>query len=182
MWLAFAKRPLLFSELSEALAIRPGSRALNSRLRPSQKRIVDCCKVLAIVDEKSSVIRLVHYFVQEYLQYENSVFDNGERTVAEKCITYLFFEPFALGPCQDEVGILDLVFNNVFVKYAARHWGDHVRAADSEEVDRIALNFFEPKPRADVLIRFFNNPKLQGGVLRYERSVVLQWIAHCRSI
>ena len=146
MWLAHVRRPLLVNELSEALAIRSGSGFLKSRFRPSQKRMVDCCMGLVTVDDKSSVIRLVHHSVQEFLHtYQNQVFDNGESAIAEKCITYLLFEPFANGPRQKEDEVKDLISHNLFISYAARHWGEHVYAANNEEVDLLALKFLRAK-------------------------------------
>lgn len=148
MWIAHARRPLLVAELSEALAIKPGSTSLKPRFRPSQKRMVDCCMGLVTVDEKSSVIRLVHFSVQEYLyKHRNEVFSNGERTIAEGCITYLLFEPFALGPRRDEVEIMELISNNPFVSYAAHHWGSHVHSAKTEQIDQLALKFLPAKPQ-----------------------------------
>lgn len=142
MWLAHARRPLLVTELSEALAIRLGSASLNSKFRPSQKRMVDCCMGLATVDEKSAVIRLMHHSVHEYLHtYRRRLFGTGERDIAQKCITYLLFEPFALGPRQSSAEIKELISHHTFVRYAARHWGDHVLAADHAEVDMLALQF-----------------------------------------
>lgn len=144
MWLAHAKRPLLVAELSEAIAIRPGSTSLNSKFRPSQKRMVGCCLGLATVDEKSAVIRLMHHSVQEYLhKYRSRVFDTGEHDIAQKCITYLLFEPFALGPRQSSAEIAELVSHHIFVSYAARHWGEHVLAANDVEVDALALQFLQ---------------------------------------
>ena len=142
MWLAHARRPLLVAELSEAIAIRPGSASLNSKFRPSQKRMVDCCLGLAAVDEKSAVIRLMHHSVQEYLYKNRSrVFHTGERDIAQKCITYLLFGPFAPGPRQSSAEIAELVSHHIFVSYAARHWGEHVLEANHAEVDALALQF-----------------------------------------
>ena len=140
MWLAHARRPLLVTELSEALAIRLGSVSSNSKFRPSQKRMVDCCMGLATVDEKSAVIRLMHHSVHEYLHtHRRRLFDTGERDIAQKCITYLLFEPFVLGPRQSSAEIEELISHQTFVSYAARHWGEHVLAANHAEVDMLAL-------------------------------------------
>ena len=144
MWLAYARRPLDVAELSEALAIKPGSTSLNLRFRPSQKRMVDCCMGLVTVDERTSVIRLVHYAVQEYLyHYSDESFARGESTIAEACITYLLFEPFASGPRQLEEDVQEMVSTNFFVRYAACHWGFHVRAANDRAIDKLAFAFLQ---------------------------------------
>ena len=148
MWLTHARRPLLVTELSEALAIKTGASSLDSKFRPSQKRMIDCSMGLAVVDDKSSVIRLVHHSVQEYLYAQQSrVFDKGEAAVAEKCITYLLSEPFALGPRQLEVKIQDVVAQNVLASYCCKYWGHHVRAASTDTVDLLALTFLRAEPQ-----------------------------------
>lgn len=144
MWIAHARRPLIATELSEALAIKAGSTALKPRFRPSQKRMVDCCMGLVAVDDRSSVIRLVHFSVQEYLhKYQDGLFAQSECTIAEACITYLLFEPFACGPRRKETEVVDMISKNAFVRYAAHHWGSHVRSAVNDEVDKLALTFLQ---------------------------------------
>ena len=144
MWIAHARRPLLVTELSEALAIKPGSTVLKPRFRPSQKRMVDCCMGLVTVDEKSSVIRLVHFSVQEYLhKYQEGLFAQSQHIIAEACITYLLFEPFAYGPRQKETEIVEMISKNAFLKYAAHHWGSHVRSAKNDAVDKLALTLLQ---------------------------------------
>ena len=148
MWIFFARRPLLVTELSEALAIRPRDSSLNAKYRPSQKLMVDCCQGLVVVDEGSSVFRLVHYSVQEYLdEHQDQIFPTGDQTIAEMLTTYLLFETFALGCREDESEILRLISDNILVKYAVRHWGDHVRDAHDGSADEIAYRFLEAGPQ-----------------------------------
>ena len=144
MWLAHARRPLLVTELSEALAIKMGSTSLKPRFRPSLKRMIDCCMGLVTVDERSLVIRLVHFSVQEYLhKYQEGLFAQSERTIAEACITYLLFEPFACGPRRKETEVAEMISKNAFVRYAAHHWGSHVHSARNDAVDKLALTFLQ---------------------------------------
>lgn len=124
MFISHARRPLLVAELSEALAIgiKPAETSINRKYVQSQKMMVACCLGLVTVDEESSVIRLVHYSVQEYFRkHQILIFPLGEQKIAEKCITYLMFEPFARG-CREAISeIRKLISNNSFVAYAARH-------------------------------------------------------------
>ncbi|KAK4691933.1 hypothetical protein P7C71_g5177, partial [Lecanoromycetidae sp. Uapishka_2] len=116
MWISHARRPLFVAELSEAIAIKP--------------------------DEESSVIRFVHFSVQEYLhKYQERVFTNGGHLIAEACITYMLFEPFTFGPRQYERDLVELISQNVFVDYAAHHWGYHIQSGKDEVLDRLALKF-----------------------------------------
>ncbi|CAD6564823.1 MAG: hypothetical protein ASARMPREDX12_004447 [Alectoria sarmentosa] len=149
MWVSHVGRPLLVAELSDALAIKLGdSTTLNQKYRPSQKMMVDCCLGLVTVDEESSVIRLVHYTVQEYFrEHLNRIFPFGEQTVAQMATTYLLADPFAQGCRPEEASILALMSEYPFVKYAARHWGNHVSNAKSEQIDRLALKLLRARPQ-----------------------------------
>lgn len=91
MWISHARRPLRVMELGQALAInlKPGETFSNSKYWQSQKMMVTSCLGLVVVDEESSIIRLVHYSVQEYFrEHQNRIFPFGERTIAESLITY----------------------------------------------------------------------------------------------
>ncbi|KAL9040677.1 MAG: hypothetical protein Q9214_004389, partial [Letrouitia sp. 1 TL-2023] len=142
MWISHARRPLLVKELSEALAIRTGMTSQNPRYRPLQKLMVECSHGLVTVDEESSVIRLVHYSVQEYFhKHQKKFFPSGEKVVAEHCITYLLFDSFGQGCCDDETAIVNWLTEYPFLNYAARQWGNHTSEARCGSVDQLALSF-----------------------------------------
>ncbi|KAJ6574297.1 hypothetical protein B0H19DRAFT_985951, partial [Mycena capillaripes] len=66
-WVANAKRPLTALELQTALAIEPGTKALDKDNMLDIDIILSVCAGLIIIDEQVSVVRLVHYTTQEYL-------------------------------------------------------------------------------------------------------------------
>lgn len=144
MWISHARRPLLVKELSEALAVRTGMTSLNSRYQPLQKLMVECSHGLVTVDEESSVIRLVHYSVQEYFRkHHKKFFPAGEKVVAELCITYLLFDSFGQGCCDHEAAIVNRLTEYPFLSYAARQWGNHTSEARCGSVDQFALSFLD---------------------------------------
>ena len=152
MWMSHVHKPLTVDELSDALAIRLGEASLNTKYRPSQKRMVDCCLGLVTVDEETSIIRLVHYTAQEYLQdHLDQAFDLAGQTtaelIAELSLTYLMTEPFAAGCCPDQVSIWSIVSRYRFIKYASQFWGNHVLNANSERINKIALNYLQARPQ-----------------------------------
>lgn len=148
MWITHAKRPLLISELSDALAIRPGVTSLNPLCRPSQEHMVSSCLGLVSVNEQTSVIRLVHYSVQQFFEkHQNRIFPMGESTVAELATTYSLLEEFASGSRPNEDSIQMLISQNPFSVYAACFWGHHVRNAKSPQVDQLALSFLRANPQ-----------------------------------
>ncbi|KAL8715136.1 MAG: hypothetical protein Q9220_001093 [cf. Caloplaca sp. 1 TL-2023] len=148
LWLVYARRPLQFEELSDALAIKSGLTSVNPRYRPSQKTIVDCCHGLVNVDKESQTIRLVHYSVQQYLvDSKERFFPQGESEVARLCIIYQMLSPFDSGCRQTEDEIIDLLHDYPFLAYAAREWGFHVQAATDPVVDESTLSFLQARPQ-----------------------------------
>ena len=148
MWITNAKRPLLLSELSDALAVRPGISSLNPLYRPSQKLMVDSCLGLVTVNEQTSVIRLVHYSVQQFFEkHQKRIFPKGESILAELTTTYSLLDEFALGSRASEDGIQTLISQNPFSAYAACFWGHHVRDASCPQVDELALKFLSADPQ-----------------------------------
>lgn len=150
MWISHARRPLRVMELSQALAInlKPGETFSNSKYWQSQKMMVTSCLGLVVVDEESSIIRLVHYSVQEYFrEHQNRIFPFGERTIAESLITFLLYDSFALGSRRKESDIMALMISQPFAMYAAYCWGDHVRDAANESVNGLALKLLRAAPQ-----------------------------------
>lgn len=148
MWISHAKRPLTVSELSDALAIRPGATSLDPLYRPSEKLMVDSCSGLVTINEESSVIRLVHYSVQEFFETNRKrLFPLGEETIAELTTTYSLLDEFTVGSCQNEDEIQALISQNPLVTYAACFWGHHVRDAKSPKVEELALGLLRAGPQ-----------------------------------
>ena len=155
MWISHVRKPLTVGELSDALATRLGEASLNTKYRPSQKRMVDCCLGLVTVDEETSIIRLVHYTAQEYLQeHLDQTFDLAGQTIAELiaelALTYLMTEPFAQGCCPDKVSIWSILARYPFIKYASQFWGNHVLNANSERINKIAFNYLQARPQLEM--------------------------------
>ncbi|KAJ7483684.1 ankyrin repeat domain-containing protein [Mycena latifolia] len=98
-WVANAKRPLSAAELQEALAIEPESTFLDRDNLLDMDIILSACAGLIIVDEAVSVIRLIHYTTQDYLDSIQSVqFPLAHTTIVSTCLTYLSFPEFKVLP------------------------------------------------------------------------------------
>ncbi|KAJ6587997.1 hypothetical protein B0H19DRAFT_196945, partial [Mycena capillaripes] len=92
-WVVNAKRPLKVLELQTALAIEPDSKSLNADNMVPVNIILSVCAGLVVVDEKLSVVRLVHYTTQEYL--DNILYKkcpHPQTEIACSLLTYLAFE------------------------------------------------------------------------------------------
>ena len=64
----YAKRPLTTAEICCALAVEPDKVELDPENIPDIQDVVSVCAGLVVVDEESTVIRLVHHTAQEYFE------------------------------------------------------------------------------------------------------------------
>ncbi|KAL2830159.1 hypothetical protein BJY01DRAFT_261001 [Aspergillus pseudoustus] len=80
----------LSQELQDALAVELDDAESDPTNRPEVGSIVSVCAGLVAVDEKSNVVRLVHYTTQEYVSHRSGdwLFDAGAQ-MAKICITYI---------------------------------------------------------------------------------------------
>ena len=68
MRISHAQRPLSTSELRHALSIEPTSEIVDLDSIPDEGDLMAYCAGSVIVDEQSSLVRFVHYTLQEYLE------------------------------------------------------------------------------------------------------------------
>jgi hypothetical protein len=71
-WITYAKRPLSTKELRNTLAVMRYTTKLNEDYLPSVKTSWSICAGLVSTDEKTDIIRLVHYTAQEYFEQMSS--------------------------------------------------------------------------------------------------------------
>ncbi|KAI9708311.1 MAG: hypothetical protein M1820_004015 [Bogoriella megaspora] len=148
MWICHA-RPLTVPELSEVLAVEIGQKTTRPRHRPPAKVILQCCQGLVTIDDGSSTVRFVHYTVQEYLQaHSDQYFPLAQRLISATCLTYLLFDEFCRGPCDDDWAIESRVENAPFIVYASRHFGIHAAPLEQDPMVNPLLQQFLNTPEA----------------------------------
>jgi len=133
-WIRLAERPLSIDELLEACAIREGDSDLDSNNFPSRDTFLNCCLGLAIVENETSTVRLVHFSLQEYLTKEIQVLGwpigEGHEDMARVCLTYLMFRSVTEMDSEEsseENKVGTSTPSHALLKYAACQWGHHVR-------------------------------------------------------
>jgi hypothetical protein len=142
-WIVNARRQITVPELRDALAVEIGKSALDEDNIPTVEHITKACAPLVVVDEESSIIRLVHYTTQEYFERtQNLWFPNAQRDITTTCVTYLSFDTFEAGFCPTDKEFKARVQQNPLYDYAAQNWGHHTCVA-STEVGQLILNFLE---------------------------------------
>jgi len=144
-WITCAERPLTSKELEHALAVVAGYPELPTDNLQDIEDIVSLCAGLVTIDEKSDIVRLVHYTTQEYF-IRNSLFPDAQNDIAEVCITYLSFKAFEAGFCATKTEFEERLQLHPFYSYAARYWGKHARAA-STKVEHLTLGFLKSEQK-----------------------------------
>ncbi|KAF7350253.1 NACHT and ankyrin domain protein [Mycena venus] len=93
-WVVNAKRPLSVSEIQTALAVEPDSRELDKDNVMEMETILTVCAGLIIVD-KDSLVRLVHYTTQEYLdKIQAEKFPDAQTEITRTLLTFLAFDRY----------------------------------------------------------------------------------------
>ncbi|KAH7128264.1 hypothetical protein B0J11DRAFT_524487 [Dendryphion nanum] len=140
-WITFAKRPLTTAEICCALAVEPGETRLDPEGICDVEDLVSVCAGLVVIDQESSIVRLVHYTTQDYFERIKDTWNPAApQHIATTCFTYLSFEAFMSGSCATDHELKHRLANHKFLDYAAKHGGDHARAAEAE-VCELACSF-----------------------------------------
>ncbi|KAJ7303829.1 ankyrin repeat-containing domain protein [Mycena albidolilacea] len=92
-WVVNAQRPLTILELCVALAIEPGSKELDNDNMTDIGIILSVCAGLVIMEKHSSLVRLVHFTAQNYLdRIQTEKFPDAHFEITQSLLTYLQFE------------------------------------------------------------------------------------------
>ena len=126
LWLSHTKRPLKVSELQHAVAISPEENRMEDLTDPDF--FIHYCFGLVVIDKETSIIRLVHFSVNEYLQERCSeFFPNADDILTSSCLSYMFIHQSVLDQCLESLQVAN--DEAPFMTYAARHWGIHASAS-----------------------------------------------------
>ncbi|EPS39024.1 hypothetical protein H072_7207 [Dactylellina haptotyla CBS 200.50] len=148
-WLTHAKRSFSVEELCYGLAVEPKTSFLDDENLPAPKLLVNVCGGLVVIDRDSSTIRLAHLTVQEYFKSMSlKIFGNTEISIAESCITYLSYETFSAGPCLDDESLELRLQEHPFLRYSAKHWGNHLRGETENVLLELVLKFLRDRSQA----------------------------------
>jgi len=134
MWVSHAERPLRIDELCHALAVEMGATDIDlENIRP-QDTVLRSCLGLAVVDNETCTVRLIHYTVQEYL-FRPGVLPDAHKILGQTCLTYLNYE-------QVKGLRVDGISNPrdmPFLEYSSLYWGSHAKIQLSDQAKSLAL-------------------------------------------
>jgi hypothetical protein len=134
------------AELRHALAVEPGDDDLDEDGLYETEVMVSVCAGLVTVDEESSQIRLVHYTTQDYFEHIRiAQFPEAPSIIAQTCLTYLMFSPFAEKCCPSIEELTSCLNKYPFLRYAANYWVEHIRDGTDDYVRELALEYLSNK-------------------------------------
>jgi len=134
MWVSHAERPLRIDELRHALAVEKEATELDPENVPPQDTVLGSCLGLVVVDKVTSVVRLIHYTLQEYLSRPD-VLPHVHGRLGQTCLTYLNYDEIKGLPvdCALNLGSMP------FLEYSSLHWGGHAKIELSDYAKSLAL-------------------------------------------
>ena len=161
-WLTYSERLMTVEELQHALAIEIDGPNFDEYNLGDVAEIVSFCAGLAIIDDETQVVRLVHYTTQEYFRRngdKNLV--SAQQGIAISCLTYLLYDEFEYGWIleSNEAGIAGedhtacnqcrrsskaveaRVQKFPFLGYASRYWATHVKVCEQQKVKELMMRF-----------------------------------------
>ena len=134
MWVSHAERPLGIDELRYALAVETDSTNLDPDNIPPQETVIGSCLGLAVVEQETSTVRLIHYTLQEYLS-QPGVLPGAHRALGETCLTYLNYAQVKALPVDDITNLGGMPF----LGYSSLCWGGHAKMELSDRAKSLAL-------------------------------------------
>src|SRR5947207_2397316 len=146
-WISYAKRPLKVIELQHALATVPGKNDLDDDALINKELLLSVCAGIVTIENESSIIRLVHYSTQQYIEgRRHRLFPDAEITIALSCLRYLAFNIFD-EPCSNTASLVDRLQKYKLSAYAVQYWGDHTRG--HVEVESAVIRTFQFRGRRE---------------------------------
>ncbi|KAF3067635.1 Ankyrin repeat domain-containing protein 50 [Trichoderma lentiforme] len=140
-WITHARRPLSVFELQHALGVEVGEDKFDEENVPQVEDIVSTAVGLVTIDEKSKIIRLVHYTAQEFFERTKEKWlPDAETYIADICSTYLSYSAFE-NPCEPYgYKFRGRMKSYKLYTYAVLNWRHHVTAS---KFSRNHVNFLK---------------------------------------
>ena len=180
-WVLYSERPLRAEELCHALAVEVGSQDLDPENIPMLRTLLSSCLGLVTLEASSSIIRLVHFTLQEHLLSNTTQFPNPHSTLAEVCLKYLNFE------CVRELAptLNSPPSTMPLLEYSSIYWGRHARMGMTENVKILALRLldrFNEHISARLLLLHYDGDGTNGPYFHERRGLAGFTALHAASV
>ena len=178
LWVLHSARPLSLQELQHALAVQPGASDLDSDVLIDGEILISVCLGIVVVEHDSGNVGLIHFTAQEYfLQHPMHESLPVQRMMAQSCLTYLAFDGFAKGYCNNDAELVTRISRYPFGWYAATWWGVHLKNSSDEEVFSQALNFLMDDRKVKAAGQLLYDFDVQRGIIRSRKFTGLHLAA-----
>jgi len=138
MGISHSGRLLQLDELLHALAVEIGFADLNAEKIPSVETLLSCCLGLVVVDREASIVRLIHFTLQDYLYTCPDLFGATHSIMATTCLTYLNSQTI-----KDISSTLFLLPPSTpFLGCSSLFWGVHAKREASMDVIPLRFGFW----------------------------------------
>ena len=156
-WSFHAARPLLMSELREALVVDPGDSFLHMEYFHDPASIVEECKGLIFHDEKTDLVGFVHYSVRDFLGSAKLPVLLRRSDLARTLLTYLSFDVFNSGACFVKKDMERRLESHKLALHAAKFWCSYVKGdiERNTEVQDMVFHLFGSHPRVESLLELY---------------------------
>ncbi|KAJ7824817.1 ankyrin repeat-containing domain protein [Mycena olivaceomarginata] len=132
-WISNAETVLHISQLTEALAIEPGTIDLDPDNLLDMDIILSVCAGLVVISGEDHLVRLIHYTAQDYLdRIQDREFPHAHSDIAAACITYLSFPKF--GQVDEDPDLETLLEENPLLEYALLFGLIHARGLPERRI------------------------------------------------
>jgi len=138
MWVSHAERPLRIDELCHALAFGVEATDLDPKSIQPADTVMGSCLGLAMVDKKTSIVRLIHDTLQKYLS-RPGILSGAHKVLGETCLAYLNSDQVKRLRAR-KVGDLGYM---PFLEYSSLYWGVHAKIELSDWAKTLALEVLD---------------------------------------
>ena len=129
-------------ELQHALAVETGDSDLDADNIPEEGLLLSVCNGLVTYEKEGSVLALVHYTFQQYLEQKaETIFPEAQVEIVRTCLTYLSFDEFERGPCRGKYYFKARLQQWPLLRYAVLKWAQHARQGAEEACSDLILSF-----------------------------------------
>ena len=156
MWVSHAERPLRINELCHALAVDVEATDLDPKDIPLKDTVLGSCLGLVIVDKETSVVRLIHHTLREYLS-QPWILPGAHKVLGETCLAYLNYDQVKGLPVDsvEDYGQMP------FLRYSSVYWGAHAKIELSDRAKILALELLNEYQK-HISFAFFSRAKWPG--------------------
>jgi hypothetical protein len=162
-WITHAIRPLKVGEIQHAIAVmnfEPDDTTLDEEGLADEAELITVCGGIAVIDQNSRVIRLVHYTTQEYFErHRSEIFPTAQVDILCACIRYLSMDPFKDGPCTTNLEMENRLKNFELIEYASRNWGTHACGELDDTIEEQALRFLDDSSLMSSVVQAMSVPR-----------------------